>query len=73
MVALCSALYRSRFSRVAQLVSLVFHYWGDGLFVPAATLGFAMDIRRITADRAISSNFAGRKPISPIMPDTKML
>ena len=24
---LCSALYRSRFSRVAQLVSFVFHYW----------------------------------------------
>ena len=29
----------------------------DGLFVPAATWRFAMDIRRITADRAISSNF----------------
>ena len=27
---LCSVLYRSRFSRVAQLVSFVFHYWGDG-------------------------------------------
>ena len=31
---LCSALYRSRFSRVAQLVSHVSHYWGrDRLFV----------------------------------------
>ena len=25
---LCSGWYRSRFSRVAQLVSFVFHYWG---------------------------------------------
>ena len=39
--ALCSVLYRSRFSRVVGLVSHVFHYWGDGLYVPAATLGFA--------------------------------
>ena len=39
--ALCSGWYRSRFSRVAQLVSFVFHYWGEGSFVPAATLGFA--------------------------------
>ena len=37
---LCSGWNRSRFSRVAQLVSFVFHYWGDGLFVPAATWGF---------------------------------
>ena len=28
--ALCSGWYRSRFSRVAQLVSFVFHYWGGG-------------------------------------------
>ena len=27
---LCSVLYRSRFSRVVGLVSLVFHYWGRG-------------------------------------------
>ena len=27
---LCSGWYRSRFSRVAQLVSFVFHYWGEG-------------------------------------------
>ena len=38
---LCSALYRSRFSRVVGLISFVFHYWGDGSFVPAATCGFA--------------------------------
>ena len=37
---LCSGWYRSRFSRVARLVSFVFHYWGEGLFVPAATWGF---------------------------------
>ena len=28
--ALCSALYRSRFSRGAQLGTFVFHYWGRG-------------------------------------------
>ena len=55
------------------LVSFIFHYWEDRLFVPAATWRFAIDIRRITADRAIFSNFVGCKPISPIMPDTKML
>ena len=38
---LCSALYRSRFSRVVGLVSLVFHYWWGRSFVPAATCGFA--------------------------------
>ena len=27
---LCSGWYRSRFSRVAQLGSFVFHYWGEG-------------------------------------------
>ena len=27
---LCSALYRSHFSRVVGLVSFVFHYWGEG-------------------------------------------
>ena len=34
---LCSGWYRSRFSRVVGLVSLVFHYWGDRLFISAAT------------------------------------
>ena len=48
---LCSGLDRSRFSWVAQLVSHVFHYWGDRSFVPAATVGFAMVFRRICADR----------------------
>ena len=33
------------------LMSFVFHYWGDGLFVPAATWRFAMVFRRICADR----------------------
>ena len=51
LVALCSGWYRSRFSRVVGLVSHVFHYWGEGLFVPAATVGFAMVFRRICADR----------------------
>ena len=48
---LCSGWYRSRFSRVVGLWSHVFHYWGDRLFVPAATCGLAMFFRRICADR----------------------
>ena len=36
---------------LVRLRSLVFHYWLDGLLVPAATGSFAIDIRRITADR----------------------
>ena len=48
---LCLGLYRSRFSRVAQLVSFVFHYWGEGAFVPAATVGWAMVYSWICADR----------------------
>ena len=39
----------------AGLMSFVFHWWWDGLLVPAATWRFAIDIRRITADRAIST------------------
>ena len=35
-------------------MSFVFHWWWDGLFVPAATWSFAMGFRRIAADRAIS-------------------
>ena len=46
---LCSGWYRSRFSWVVGFVSHVFHYWGDGLFVPAATWGFAIAFRRICA------------------------
>ena len=37
---LCSGLDRSRFSRGVGLWSFIFHYWGVGLFVPAATVGF---------------------------------
>ena len=37
---LCSGLDRLHFSRVVGLVSFIFHYWGDGLFVPAATWCF---------------------------------
>ena len=48
---LCSGLGRSRFSRVVGLVSFVFHYWGEGSVVPAATGGFAIAFRRICADR----------------------
>ena len=55
---LCSGLDRSRFSQVVGLVSHVFHYWGEGLFVPAATVGFAMGIRRICADRDCIANTA---------------
>ena len=33
------------------LMSFVFHYWWDGLFVPAAIVRFAMAFRRICADR----------------------
>ena len=55
------------------LGSHVFHYWWDRLYVPAATGGFAIDIRRITADRAISSNFVWCKPISPIAPGARIL
>ena len=41
--------------------------------MPAATWRFVMDIRRITADRAIFSNFVGCKPISPIVPGARIL
>ena len=55
----------------AGLMSFVFHWWWEGLFVPAATFGFAVVYRWITADRAIFSNFVGCKPISPNMPGAK--
>ena len=42
---LCSALYRSRFSRGVGLWSHVFHYWWGRSFVPADTWGFAMVYR----------------------------
>ena len=53
---------------LVRLGSFVFHYWLDGLLVPAATGRFTIFFRRITADRAIFSNFVGCKPISPIVP-----
>ena len=49
----------------AGLGSHVFHWWWEGLFIPAATWCFAIVFYWITADRAISSNFVGCKPISP--------
>ena len=60
--ALCSGYGRSRFSRVVGRVSHVFHYWEDGLFVPAATWGFAFSfvgfarnlLRRLTRDWVVS-------------------
>ena len=48
---LCSGWDRSRFSRGVGLWSPVFHYWGEGLFVPAATVGLAMVYSWICADR----------------------
>ena len=33
------------------LVSHVFHWWWDELYVPAATVGFTFFFRRICADR----------------------
>ena len=56
---LCSGWYRSRFSWVVGLVSFVFHYWGKGLFVPAATCGFAIVFCWICADRDWVDCFCG--------------
>ena len=56
---LCSGWNRSRFSWVVWLWSFVFHYWGEGLFVPAATLGFAMVYSWICADRDWVDCFGG--------------
>ena len=44
--------------------SFVFHYWGS--FVPATAVGFAMDIRRITADRDIVPISYGASPFHQI-------
>ena len=41
---LCSGYDRSRFSRVVRLVPHVFYYWGDRLFISAATWGFAFSL-----------------------------
>ena len=40
------------------LGSFVFHYWWDGLFVSAATWGFAKIFRRICADRGWVASLA---------------
>ena len=56
---LCSGWYRSRFSRVAQLVSHVFHYWVEKSFVSAATVGWAMVYSWICADRDWIVSFGG--------------
>ena len=45
------------FQKISLGFGLSFFIGGGRSFVPAATWVFAMDIRRITADRAISSNF----------------
>ena len=42
---LCSGYDRSRFSWVVGLVSFVFHWWWDGVFVPAATWRFGIIYR----------------------------
>ena len=46
--------------------SFVFHYWGGRSFVPATAVGFAMDIRRITADRDIVPISYGASPFHQI-------
>ena len=43
-------------------MSFVFHWWWDGLYVPAATWRFAVVYRWITADRAISTILLGASP-----------
>ena len=59
---LCSGWNRSRFSRVAQLVSFVFHYWGEGrlflrlrIVLLLAFIGFALTASRsfIFADTGV--------------------
>ena len=56
--ALCSALYRSRFSRGAQLGTFVFHYWGRGCSFLRLRRGWAIIFRRICADREWIVNMA---------------
>ena len=46
----------------AGLVSFVFHYWWDVLYVPAATWRFAIVYRWITADRDIVPISYGASP-----------
>ena len=56
--ALCSALYRSRFSRGAQLGTFVFHYWGVDRSFLRLRRGWAIIFRRICADREWIVNMA---------------
>ena len=44
---------------LVRLGSFVFHYWVDGLFVSAATCGFAMVYSWICADRDWGVSFGG--------------
>ena len=54
-------------------MSFVFHYWWmDCSFLRLRGV-LLWSIVGITADRAISSNFVGCKPISPIVPGRRML
>ena len=55
---LCSALYRSRFSRVVGFVSHVFHYWGGDRSYLRLRGVFAF-FRRICADREWGVCFGG--------------
>ena len=51
-----------RFSRFRWALGFRFSLVVDGLLVPAATWGFAVDMRRITADRAIVPISYGASP-----------
>ena len=55
---LCSALYRSRFSRVVWLVSFVFHYWGVDRSYLRLRGVLLWSIVGITADREWVGNMA---------------
>ena len=70
---LCVRAWTVRVSEnLVGLWSHVFHWWWDGLFVPAVRGVLLWPIVGITADRAISSNFVVCKPISPIAPGAKV-
>ena len=56
--ALCSALYRSRFSRVVGLGTFIFHYWGVDRSYLRLHMGWAIIFRWICADREWVGNMA---------------
>ena len=58
---LCSALYRSRFSRGAQLGTFVFHYWGRGCSFLRLRGGLLWSIVGITANREWNVNMADKR------------